>query len=1215
MIDVMSWMKRSVRPGILVALVIVLVAGWSQPQQASAQKPVDRNTERGREQIVSGKPSLVAYGARDADGRQQIFVVRPDGSGKKRLTQDGNRNYFPAWSSDGKRVAFTSNRSGAPQIWVIDADGRNATQLTTQGENEFPTWSPDGKRLAFGSNRTGNFEIWVMESDGSNQKRLTTTAAATTNNAANWSPDGRRIAFCSTRSGHYAIWVMESDGSHPTQLTFPHGDRYPDGNVPVWSPDGSKIAFWSGIEPKYGNVWVMDADGRNRKQLTDQPPGINCDEPVWSADGRQILFASNRPGSQGIGIWIMEADGSKQRILITDTHAQSRPSWQPSPQAPAEAPKKTGPHNLRAEWIWEPIEGAQPFFVDGPLFESRPFKNLFVYFRKTFDLSEGADRALAQISADSRYKLYVNGHYVGRGPARCDPIWQYYDEYDIAPLLRPGRNVIAALVHYYGEKTGWYEVGRPGFLFHCRLEKSGRQSTLLKSDTTWKSLRAPAWMQDAPRVNGALGFVEIYDATQEVEGWDLPNYDDSRWRGVQIISRVSGNDPPLMAPFPWENLVPRDIPMLLEKEIAPSQVTLVGEVQDLLPGAAPTLAHQMSQEAPGPLKNCTVENAKSLASGAGGEAVIRTMPPGEHNTPGYSAVLVLDFGREVTGYPRLELEGVAGGIVDMGVSESLANGRVTPTRNGLHFNRYVMKDGPQRWEAFEWDGFRYLQLTIRNCPRPIKLRKATVNFTSYPVGNRGSFESSDPLLNKIWETSRYTTQLCMHDAYEDCPNREQRQWVGDAYVQTKVNYAVFGDTKLAAKLLRQVAQSQRSDGLIMMFYPGDDKFGVVGIFNIKDFTLHWIGTIWEYYRFTGDRGMVRALYPNMVKAVGWFEQRVDSQGLLADVTPWIFGDWAPLDRRGQNTILNALFYNTLQQTSRMAELVGDEAAKQRYDNLAGRIKAGINERLWDERRGVYVDANVEGVLSRRVSQQSNALCLLYDIASPEKRSRILSYIFDQDRITPPAKWGSAEAPESSVSTESSLQVIVDEERQVVQAQPFFMHWVNAALAHNGEHERMVRLIRDLWGKMIDAGATTIWETWSREASECHGWSATPASDLTTYVLGVRGVTAGFGDFVVEPHPAGLEWARGVFPSVKGDIHVSWRSSVEEFRIEGSLPTATTASVLIPAQSGKKASLVQLNGNVVWRGGTAVEGVRVKAEKDGIRVGLSMQGRYEIVARY
>lgn len=901
------------------------------------------------------------------------------------------------------------------------------------------------------------------------------------------------------------------------------------------------------------------------------------------SDGKHLLLLSRRdllklvPPSVAVGVFAPTI------------------SAEPTPAAvAANEPSGSDVKKWLAEWIWESSGVGLP---GGP----SPM-NLFVYFRKAFDLEQGVDTALAQISADSRYKLFVNGQYVGRGPARFDPTWQPYDEYNISTLLRPGRNVVAALVHFYGQPTGWYMLGRPGFLFECRAQRAGGAPSLVKSDASWRFLRAPMWAQDVPRVSSALGFTELYDANKEVEGWNLPDYDDSQWGKVHVISRISGDSVPMMDPYPWDNLVPRDIPMLMETEVTPTRVTTVGEVLNLLPGAAPSVAHQMSEETPGPLKNCTVENAESLTSEGNGNVVIRTTPQGASNPTSYSAVLVLDFGREVTGYPRIELEGVAGGIIDMGVCESLANGRVTPTRNGLHFNRFLMRNGPQSWEAFERDGFRYLQLTIRNCPKPIKLRKVAVNFTSYPVGNRGSFQSSDAMLNKIWDTSRYTVQLCMHDAYEDCPNREQRQWVGDAYVETKINYAVFGDTKLAAKFLRQIAQSQRSDGIVMMFWPGDGMGGELSRLNIKDFVLHWISTVWEYYQFTGDLEMVRELFPNIVRALAWFEKRIDSDNLLSNITPWVFGDWAPIDRRDRNTIMNALYYNVLRESAQMAALVGEERTALKYRGLAERIKMAINEHLWDERRGIYVDANVEGVRSRRVGQQANSMCLLYDIAAAEKRPRILSFIFDQARIKLTDKY----KPEKTR---------FDEEKDAVQAQPFFMHWVNAALAHIGEYDRMVHLIRDLWGNMIDAGATTIWELWSQDDSECHGWSATPAYDLMTYVLGVRGVTAGFGEFAVEPHPAGLEWARGVFPSVKGDIPVSWRSSAEEFRIEGSLPPATRASVLIPFQNGKKPSLIQLNGQPVWRSGATLRRGGVKAEGSGIRVGLSSQRHYEIVARY
>jgi Tol biopolymer transport system component len=296
------------------------------------------------ETTASGELSLIAYGSRDDDGRRQIFVIKPDGTGKKRLTEKGNWNSFPAWSPDGKKIAFTSDRRSTPpetgspalgpvrgvQVWVMDASGGNPIQLTNQGENANPAWSPDGTRLAFASNRTGHLEIWVMEANGSNQKQLTTTGAGIGDTYPAWSPDGRRIALTSTRSGNLAIWVMDSDGGNMTQLTSRFGDTYPDSELPAWSPDGARIAFWSGRADKgFGNIWVIDADGTNPRRLTNRSPGVmNCDEPAWSPDGEQIAFSTIR--NRQTQIWAIDPDGKNQRSLIADIDGEpARVSWQP----------------------------------------------------------------------------------------------------------------------------------------------------------------------------------------------------------------------------------------------------------------------------------------------------------------------------------------------------------------------------------------------------------------------------------------------------------------------------------------------------------------------------------------------------------------------------------------------------------------------------------------------------------------------------------------------------------------------------------------------------------------------------------------------------------------------------------------------------------------------------------------------------------------------
>src|SRR5882724_4014080 len=331
-------------------------------------------------------------------------------------------------------------------------------------------------------------------------------------------------------------------------------------------------------------------------------------KPFWLVSRRDLfkLLPSGVVGFLPTSlVWAEQADG----VVGQNEAARAQAKY-------LNAPPKAEARKWLADWIWEPGYAGKSGDPSAT--------NLFVYFRKVFDLDRGLDAALAQISADSRYQLYVNGQFVGRGPARFDPTWQYYDQYDIAHLLRPGKNVVAALAHYYGQPTGWYTVGRPGFLFECSTQSADGERVVVKSDLSWKVLRAPMWTQQVPRVSSALGFTELYDASKEVDGWNLQECDDSHWSEPHVINRISGDDVPLRDPYAWDNLVPRDIPMLMETEMAPAKVTMVGEVKNLPPGSAPTGAHQMSYETPGPLRNCTVENAESLAAETGGEAVIRT---------------------------------------------------------------------------------------------------------------------------------------------------------------------------------------------------------------------------------------------------------------------------------------------------------------------------------------------------------------------------------------------------------------------------------------------------------------------------------------------------------------------------------------------------------------------------------------------------------------
>jgi TolB protein len=253
-----------------------------------------------------------------------IYTIGPDGV-RKQLTTGKPGNFFPAWSPDGKLLAFTSIRNQKREIWVIDSAGKNERLITS---GFLPAWSPDGKRLAitrFDAKKMRH--IWTVGLDGKGEKQLTTDNS---NHCPAFSPKGDKIAYWSgDASGFGQVWVMNADGTAKKPLTtLAKNDYTPKGssaNAPAWLYN-DRIAYWSGVEHRYGQVWTMNPDGTDKKQLTTTPAPITSDNPTWSPDGKHILFDTQR--RRRPEIWIMNADGSNQRPLVSDLKViPMRTSW------------------------------------------------------------------------------------------------------------------------------------------------------------------------------------------------------------------------------------------------------------------------------------------------------------------------------------------------------------------------------------------------------------------------------------------------------------------------------------------------------------------------------------------------------------------------------------------------------------------------------------------------------------------------------------------------------------------------------------------------------------------------------------------------------------------------------------------------------------------------------------------------------------------------
>ncbi|HEV8688090.1 MAG TPA: hypothetical protein VGQ84_12500 [Gaiellaceae bacterium] len=248
----------------------------------------------------------------------EIFVVGSDGANARSL----GAGLSPAWSPNGRRLAFDAPTSGNYDVWTMRADGRDRRRVTQNpAPDYFASWAPDGTQVVFTSDRGGE-DLYVVGADGSDERQLTTDPAPDW--GAAWSPDGSRIAFAGNARGNLEVEVVNADGTGRIALTDDPARDYD----PTWSPDGTRIAFTSERDGD-ANVYVMNADGSGVTRLTDDPAGDY--RPAWSPDGMLIAFESDRdPAVSDRDVYVMNADGTGQhRLRSGDANARDI-DWQPT---------------------------------------------------------------------------------------------------------------------------------------------------------------------------------------------------------------------------------------------------------------------------------------------------------------------------------------------------------------------------------------------------------------------------------------------------------------------------------------------------------------------------------------------------------------------------------------------------------------------------------------------------------------------------------------------------------------------------------------------------------------------------------------------------------------------------------------------------------------------------------------------------------------------
>lgn len=808
----------------------------------------------------------------------------------------------------------------------------------------------------------------------------------------------------------------------------------------------------------------------------------------------------------------------------------------------------------RGHWIWVPEEPITPgaAFPGGSRPQAREAHGLF---RRVVSLATVPDRAPARITADSRYALWVNGREVFRGPVRSQPRRLHYDLFDLAPYLQPGENVLAVYVKYYGAANSYWQpavpnmtLGKTGVLvFEADLGAAG----WLVSDATWKARKSDAWEPltlehaDQP-ISGGIPH-EVFDARRMAPDWQTVAFDDSGWGQACLIPAMhiggfARTQPPT---DPYGALLPRPIGKL------------EGEVRRPVRVQAEYLGGQVSAAGADPVRRVEATLGLPVRGGAGNSLPLALAVPAD-----CVARVIVDMGRIVSGRVTFALEAPAGTVVDLSYVEHPITG---PSRFlGQHAGtRYTARGVQDSREVFDSNGFRYAYLVVHGTSGPVTLTDFAVREHLYPWQAGAHFSCSDAELNRIYAAGVRTVQLNSHDAFIDCPTREQRTWVGDAVVHQMVHLATNTDWRLAWHYL-SLGDSPRADGILPMSVAGEIE--VEGGHTIPDWALHWVHAVYNRYRFSGDREAVKALMPGIEKVLRWYTPYQTAAGVLKDVPEWNLVDWSSVHVEDTASLLSALWARGLREFAEMADWLDEKGSRRWADALYARVRAGF-EVFWDERRGSYVDHLVDGRRRPEMSQLAGALAIASALAPQNRWGRIIDVITDPARLVVRSWTGNA-GDYSEEKMARQFQGIYetdwDAEREIVIAEPFMSYVVHDAVALAGKADRLPELYRR-WSEFLTDGFDTLGECWGW-GTRAHGWSATPTRDLIFYTLGVTPAEPGYTRARIAPRLGGLAWARGAVPTPHGLITVS--VSADAIDIDSPVPVildlADRASLTLPA---------------------------------------------------
>lgn len=697
------------------------------------------------------------------------------------------------------------------------------------------------------------------------------------------------------------------------------------------------------------------------------------------------------------------------------------------------------------------------------------------HLRKEFQLDEKPGEFIVHVSADNRYKLYVNGEIVCLGPSSGDIMHWRFESIDIGPFLKPGENIIAALVWNFG---GLKPVAQLSYQTAFILQGNSEKEEIVNSNSSWKILESEAYSPVSGKVPGyffATGPCDRVEAVRYPWGWDEAGYNDSSWAKPQQLSvGMSVNNG---SHIDW-GLEPRQIPLMERYDQCFARIRRTENVdvtQEFLQGKEP-------------LKISANQKVSFL----------------------------LDQGALTTAYPKLLVSKGKGSEIKLTYAEALydenrqkGNRDVVEGKRIVGYSDYFLPDGGENREFIPlwFRTWRYVQVDIETGDEPLVLERLSSEFTGYPFEENAAFESDDPVLSRIWETGWRTARLCAGETYYDCPYYEQLQYVGDTRIQALISLYVSGDDRLMRKAIRVFDDSRFSEGLTSSRYPTNT------LQVIPPYSLFWVDMVYDYWMHRDDPEFVRGFSDGIENVLSYFIKRIDSEsGLLGKVGYWNFVDWTDQWQRnevnqggvpkggvwGKSAILSLHLAYSCRHAAKIFRHFGLTEKSEYYEDIALQMTKAVHEHCWDQTKGYVADTPDKD----EFSMHTQIFAVLADAIPKEKQKEFVLRFKD--------------------------------DKQLIQPTMYFRFYLTRALQKVKLSDEYLNTL-DLWYDMLNKGLTTFAEKPDPVRSECHAWSASPNYEFLAVVAGIRPASPGFKTVTVEPHLGSLKMVRGKMPHPMGTI--------------------------------------------------------------------------------